>query len=59
MEIEKEHTLENKLLTPEQLENKIRERANQIFLERGDNPGSELDDWLQAEKEIKSKYKMP
>ncbi len=46
-------------ITHEQLVLEIRERANQIFLERGDNPGSELDDWLQAEKEIKSKYKMP
>lgn len=56
MENGKEHTLENKEITPEQLDNEIRERANQICIERGANPGSALQDWLQAEKEIKIKY---
>jgi len=27
-------------------------RAHQIFLERGATPGLELDDWLQAEREL-------
>ena len=45
-------------ITPEQLDNEIRERANQICIERGANPGSALQDWLQAEKEIKEKYKL-
>lgn len=58
MENEKEYTLENKEITPEQLDNEIRERANQICIERGANPGSALHDWLQAEKEIKDKYKL-
>ena len=58
MENEKEHPLENKEITPEQLDNEIRERANQICIERGANPGSALQDWLQAEKEIKEKYKL-
>ena len=58
MENGKEHTLENKEITPEQLDNEIRERANQICVERGANPGSALQDWLQAEKEIKEKYKL-
>ena len=58
MENGKEHTLENKEITPEQLDNEIRERANQICIERGANPGSALQDWLQAEKEIKEKYKL-
>jgi hypothetical protein len=31
----------------------IRERAFQLFEERGKGPGRELDDWLQAESEIK------
>lgn len=30
----------------------IRLRAYEIFLERGGLPGNELDDWLQAEREI-------
>jgi hypothetical protein len=36
--------------TPEQ----IRRRAQEIFEARGSAPGSELDDWLQAETELKS-----
>ena len=32
---------------------KIRFRAYQIYLERGEQPGHELDDWLQAERELK------
>ncbi len=31
----------------------IRERAYQIFLSRGGAPGHALDDWLQAERELK------
>jgi hypothetical protein len=30
----------------------IRVRAYEIHLEHGDLPGSELDDWLQAEREL-------
>ena len=30
----------------------IASRAHQIFLERGAAPGRELDDWLQAEREL-------
>lgn len=30
----------------------IRERANQLYWERGGEPGHELDDWLQAEYEL-------
>lgn len=33
----------------------IRHRAHQLFLERGGAPGKELDDWLQAERELKSR----
>ena len=32
-------------------ENEIRRRAYEIYLERGAHPGSELEDWLQAERE--------
>jgi hypothetical protein len=34
----------------------IRARANEIYLNRGNAPGDDLSDWLQAEKEIKKKY---
>jgi len=35
-------------------EEAIRERAYQIFLARGDVPGSALQDWLRAEQELRS-----
>jgi hypothetical protein len=34
----------------------IRRRACQVFEIRGRQPGHELDDWLQAEGEIKSRF---
>jgi hypothetical protein len=34
------------------LEERIRMRAYQFYVERGNESGSELDDWLQAEEEI-------
>jgi len=33
-------------------EEKIRRRANQIYLQSAKVPGSALDDWLQAEREL-------
>jgi hypothetical protein len=30
----------------------IRRRAYEVYLERGDLPGDELDDWLRAEREL-------
>ena len=35
--------------TPEQ---GIRNRAYEIYLQRGAQPGDELEDWLQAEREL-------
>jgi hypothetical protein len=35
------------------LEERIRQRAHEIYLERGGRDGSETDDWLQAEQEIR------
>jgi hypothetical protein len=34
------------------LDEEIRFRAYEIFLERGEQEGNDLDDWLQAEREI-------
>lgn len=31
---------------------RIQERAYQLYVNRGQEPGHELDDWLQAEHEI-------
>jgi hypothetical protein len=36
-------------------EQDIRTRAYEIYLQRGGQPGNELDDWLQAERELTSK----
>jgi hypothetical protein len=33
-------------------DDEIRHRAYEIYLERGGEPGRELDDWLQAEREL-------
>jgi hypothetical protein len=35
-------------------EERIRRRAHELYVERGNESGSELDDWLQAEEEILS-----
>jgi hypothetical protein len=34
-------------------EDDLRHRAYEIYLKRGSNPGNELEDWLQAERELK------
>lgn len=35
------------------LEERIRRRAHELYLQRGQRPGSPLQDWLQAESEIR------
>lgn len=37
---------------PADLEAKIRQRAYELYLERGNTPGHENEDWLKAEREI-------
>ena len=34
------------------LEERVRLRAHELYIERGNESGSEIDDWLQAEEEI-------
>jgi hypothetical protein len=36
-------------------EDRIRLRAEEIYRQRGNRPGSAMDDWLCAEKEIREK----
>jgi len=38
---------------PFSLEERIQHRAYELYVLRGDQSGSELDDWLQAEAEIR------
>ena len=33
-------------------EDKIRRRAHEIYLERGREPGYDVEDWFQAEREL-------
>jgi hypothetical protein len=47
---------ENTPISPDDILEKIRERAKEIYLERGNKQGDSLSDWLQAEKEMKEKY---
>jgi hypothetical protein len=35
------------------LEERVRQRAYELYIERSNESGSELDDWLQAEEEIR------
>ena len=39
----------------EMTDEEIRQRAYEIYLDRGAAPGFELDDWLQAERELRSR----
>lgn len=43
-------------VTPEQLplEERIQKRAHELYVSRGNESGSELDDWLQAEEEARA-----
>jgi hypothetical protein len=36
-------------------EEKIRNRAHELYQWRGEEPGRDLDDWLQAERELKER----
>src|SRR5947209_4157751 len=45
-----------KNLVPINLEEEIRRRAYEIFAERGHTPGNEHEDWVRAEREVRSRY---
>lgn len=47
-------TRERQKLIVELLERKIRLRARQLYEERGQAEGSELEDWVKAESEVLS-----
>ena len=47
------HGDKNKAVEPDSTrEHEIRRRAFEIYLERGSEPGRDLEDWLQAEREL-------
>jgi hypothetical protein len=43
---------EREVLLRSRREEEIRNRAYEIYLRRGAQPGCELEDWLQAEREL-------
>ena len=43
---------ERERVLPATREQEIRNRAYEIYLQRGGQPGYELEDWLQAEREL-------
>jgi len=42
------------LKQPTITEDDVRRRAHEIYLKRGTNPGDEVGDWLQAERELRA-----
>ena len=50
--VRQERTEREKDLERFALEDQIRKRAYELYLERGAGPDRELDDWLQAEEEV-------
>ena len=45
----------NRQLTTEE----IAQRAYELYVERGRQPGHEAEDWLRAESELKQRYSIP
>ncbi len=43
----------------EPTEAEIRQRAHQIYQDRGDAPGDPVSDWLQAETELRTRAELP
>jgi Protein of unknown function (DUF2934) len=44
-------------VVPINVEDEIRRRAYELYLQRGTNSGSEAEDWLTAEREIRQRYR--
>lgn len=45
--------------SPEPTEAEIRQRAHEIYRDRGDAPGDSVRDWLQAETELRARAGLP
>jgi hypothetical protein len=50
--VQTDTTPREEIFTGPLLEERIRQRAHELFVQRGDEPGSALGDWLEAEREI-------
>ncbi len=53
-----QNPVETETLYPPELEGKIRARAYELFEQRGGVTGHDLEDWLQAEKEVMGEPKI-
>ena len=42
----------------ENMQTQIQQRAYELYEERGHRNGHELDDWVQAEQEVRHKYRL-
>ncbi len=47
---------EPRRVVPINLEDEIRRRAYELYQQRGAAPGSESEDWLAAEREVRQRY---
>jgi len=45
-------------ISPEQLNERIRRVAQGLYEKRGRVPGHELEDWLEAEKQVKKEFNL-
>jgi hypothetical protein len=45
--------------SPQPAREDIERRAYEIYLERGGGEGGEMEDWLQAERELQQRHKRP
>jgi len=55
MEVVKSEPRKN-IVIPIKLEDEIRRRAYELYLQRGTKSGSEAEDWLTAEREVRGRY---
>jgi hypothetical protein len=50
---------EPRRVVPINLEDEIRRRAYELYKQRGTGKGSEAEDWLAAEREVRQRYRQP
>jgi len=55
LEVMKNETRKN--VVPINLEDEIRQRAFELYKQRGSGSGSEAEDWLTAEREVRQRYR--
>lgn len=46
----------SKKVSQDQLFNEITKLSYQFYIDRGYQPGNDMDDWLRAERIVKSRY---